>query len=239
MELRNPGMSLWVFVALAETFHARDPIGLARAVQWSSIVAIVLVVLFASRTMSAAEREVLAALGLGAVRLRPRVLARKRLRGVPLVPARRRTPDPRVLGLHVGLGAVALWILGRSAGRAWRRRGEQRRPRLHDSTALAIGAAMWGFGILLTLCGVRIHRHYLLVSFPLEFLWLARMALPPAPCPRDVQRQGRAALAALVVLELALSASFLGYLHVNGGAPRGDYGIAYGAQRPEADPSAP
>lgn len=75
-------------------------------------------------------------------------------------------------------------------------------------------------GVVLTLAGIEVHRHYLLVTFPLEFVGLALLVLRFAPRPRTV-------LAGLCVLQLGLSATFLHYIHVNGGAPYGDYGRAY------------
>src|SRR5438132_9569757 len=43
-------------------------------------------------------------------------------------------------------------------------------------TALLIAAAFWGYGFLLTMTGVGLYRHYLLVTFPLEWLALAYLA---------------------------------------------------------------
>lgn len=101
-------------------------------------------------------------------------------------------------------------------------------------------AALWGFGFLLTASGFYIQRHYLVVTFPLEFLWLAHVALAPSGKPARNLRLGRALLLALCFGQLLVSAQFLGYIHVNQGAKNGDYGICYGAtehvsvQRPAA-----
>jgi hypothetical protein len=88
-----------------------------------------------------------------------------------------------------------------------------------DGTALARNAALWGFGGLLTATTVNIRRYYMMASFPLELVWLASVALSG--------RRGRALLALLWVAELAISAGFVGYVHVNDGSPTGDYGYAY------------
>src|SRR5581483_9683983 len=40
-QVKNPGMSVWVFVGLARIFHATNPIELARAVQCMNILALV------------------------------------------------------------------------------------------------------------------------------------------------------------------------------------------------------
>jgi hypothetical protein len=52
---------------------------------------------------------------------------------------------------------------------------ELRTPR--PEVQLAMIAGLWLFGLLLTASSVMIRRYYLMVSFPLEFLWLARVAL--------------------------------------------------------------
>jgi hypothetical protein len=67
------------------------------------------------------------------------------------------------------------------------------------------------------------YRHYLIVLFALPFVSLAVCALL-AP------GRGRRLLTALVVAEAALSVGYLTYIHVRGGAPGGDYGVAYDHQ---------
>jgi hypothetical protein len=94
-----------------------------------------------------------------------------------------------------------------------------------SSLGLVLSASFFGFGLLMTLAGVRVHRHYLLVAFPLEFLWLARLGLY-----QRSMRFGRAALLAMCVMQAAISATFLYYIHVRGGAPNADYGVAYSHQ---------
>lgn len=91
-----------------------------------------------------------------------------------------------------------------------------------SQTALAVGAALWGFGLLLTASGCVVHRHYLLIAFPLAFVWLARTALGV--------RQGRGLLLTLCLTQALLTAGFLYYIHANQGATEGNYGRAYGAQ---------
>lgn len=87
---------------------------------------------------------------------------------------------------------------------------------------LALIAGIWGFGLLLTASSVMIRRYYLMVSFPLEFVWLAELALTSAR-----PRFARTCLATLWGAELFISACFVGYVHVNQGSPTGDYGDAY------------
>ena len=54
---RNPGMSVWVFLALGKIAGADKPTTLARAVQILSIVAIASLVRFAWRCIGEEERE--------------------------------------------------------------------------------------------------------------------------------------------------------------------------------------
>ncbi|HEU0317341.1 MAG TPA: hypothetical protein VFR49_08430 [Solirubrobacteraceae bacterium] len=108
----------------------------------------------------------------------------------------------------------------------WPRRRRPARPlggAASNSGLLARGS-FWGYGLLITASGVLIYRHYMIVTFALPFVAVAAAALL-APV------RGRRLLLALVVAEAALSVSYLTYIHVRGGAPGGDYGVAYDAQR--------
>ena len=72
----------------------------------------------------------------------------------------------------------------------------------------------------MSLLGINILRHYLIMSFPLEWVWLSRMAL------RDL-RLGQRYLMIIWIAQLIISATFLIYIHLNHGAPLADYGTAY------------
>src|SRR5262249_9696256 len=115
-------------------------------------------------------------------------------------------PTYLVAAAHVFLVTAAAGLLMTAAWRLW-----QARPRwgewfvgLSSPTAFTQSAAFWGVGLLLTGSLLPIHHHYLAVTFPLAFLWLARLALP---VPR-----GRAVLLGLCAVQLFVSASFLGYV---------------------------
>jgi hypothetical protein len=131
--------------------------------------------------------------------------------------------------LAIGIGVL---IYGRAARAAWRERRSWRvcwtgRP---SQTELALGAALWGFGLLLTATGCLMQRYYLLVTFPLQFVWLAWLALTP-PGDRPQCRKGaRVLLLSMCVAQFLVSVGFLDYIHVNGGAVDGYYGTAYSAQ---------
>ena len=93
---------------------------------------------------------------------------------------------------------------------------------IRDSTetGFILKSVMLASGLLMTLSCVEIRRHYLLMSFPLEWVWLARMGL----C--DL-RWGKRYLTVIWIGQLLITIAFLGYIHANHGAPNADYGIAY------------
>lgn len=91
-------------------------------------------------------------------------------------------------------------------------------------TGALLGAALIPYGVLLTLTPLTMHRHCLIAVFPLPFVWVAWLSLAGDP------RRSRRWLAALVVTQLTLSAGLLHYIHVNGGAPQGDFGLTWSAQ---------
>lgn len=76
-------------------------------------------------------------------------------------------------------------------------------------------------GILMTLTGVRIHRHYLIVLTPLIGVGLARLSLDLFP------RKAWGLLAAYAVLQILLSVETLRFLDKNRGAPDADFGVPY------------
>ena len=92
---------------------------------------------------------------------------------------------------------------------------------------LAIRAGLWGFGILLTASLVNIRRYYLMVSFPLEFVWLTSLAFAGSATTTRIARSVTLALGALWGAQLVMSACFVSYVHVHEGATQGDYGDAY------------
>jgi hypothetical protein len=125
----------------------------------------------------------------------------------------------------VAMGAA---ILAFAVGALWRGRRSTLgamlgRLRRIDETAFACGAAFVGFGVLLNFTVVAIYHHYTVVTFPLEWVGLSYLALAYAPFPRRL-------LGILWFAQLALSVTFLCYIHEHGGAIHGDYGRAYRAQ---------
>jgi hypothetical protein len=126
---------------------------------------------------------------------------------------------------HAVIVAAALVLLVRAAASLCRNRGGLIACWVGRAspTAFTQSAALWGFGLLLTLSCCSIHRHYMIVLFPLEGLWVARLALSPAP-------QERRFLVALWVAQLLISANFLAYVHTKQhiGA---EYGTTYQAQQ--------
>ncbi len=93
-----------------------------------------------------------------------------------------------------------------------------------SETAFLESAGLWGAGLLLTLPAAPIYTHYLLVMYPLPWLWIARLGTAAG-------RKGRAGLAVIWGAQLLISISFLLYIHAHHGAVYGDYGISYGYQQ--------
>lgn len=111
------------------------------------------------------------------------------------------------------------WLRKNRRSLSWTKVRAQALPE-SDPTGLLISSSLIGFGGLMTLIGLRIRRYYMMVSFPLEGVWMARWFLT-----RPVI--GRRILMIIWSLELLISASFLIYVHWNGGSPAGDYGPSF------------
>jgi hypothetical protein len=142
-------------------------------------------------------------------------------------------PTYLVGALHALVTGALIVLLTYTGVRLWR---ERRKSLSHligrtSDSAFTVAAILWGFGILLALSCMPTYRHYMVVLFPLEFLWLARLALAPASSKNDAPpagcRPGRALLVGLFVAECLLTVSFLAYIHVHEGSRSGDYGVVY------------
>jgi hypothetical protein len=127
--------------------------------------------------------------------------------------------------VHLALYTAVLVIFAVAARALWAERADWKSLWIGraSETAFTQSAALWGFGILLTLAMMGVSRHYLIVAFPLNLLWLARLALI-----RPVS--GRRALLVVGATQLVIALAFLSYVHTYGGASDGDYGMSYSRQ---------
>lgn len=136
-------------------------------------------------------------------------------------------PTWLVLLLHILAGGLGVGILVRSL-RSWyvkRRLGRPAQPVLESPTAFTQNAALWGYGLLITLTTFPVHRHYMIILFPLPFLWLARLSLGSGARPF----LSRSLLTALVIVQALLSFQFLSYIHYKQHI-NGDFGLTYASQ---------
>jgi len=97
-----------------------------------------------------------------------------------------------------------------------------------SNTTLALASSFFWFGFIFTVSPFFAHRHYLLVAFPFQGLWLARLALWNSD--QQNVRTGRILLGIMCLALFGISLLFMIYIHANGGAPTGDFGVAYSSQ---------
>ncbi len=133
-------------------------------------------------------------------------------------------PTYLVGALHVVLLLSLLYVIGLLIRRLVTIRGRWLHAfaGLGSESSLIIAAYLWGCGILMTAAGIVIQRHYLLIAFPLTSIWLGRLLADDRP-------RGAKIFGVIWSAQLLVSAFFLYYIHVNGGAPNGDYGVSYSA----------
>jgi hypothetical protein len=138
-----------------------------------------------------------------------------------------------VLLLHLALLTTAVLLLARGVYHLWRERGRWRALVIgRDSpTAFTQNAALIGCGLVFTISLLPIHRHYVEATFPLMFVWLARLALGRAGQSAAALTAGRVCLLGVCVAQGLLSLCFLSYVHSNQRWIKGDYGIPYSVLR--------
>lgn len=100
-----------------------------------------------------------------------------------------------------------------------------------SSSRLLVYAGLFGYGVIFTLSAQRFYRHYLIVTFPLMYVWAAFLILRGRELSQRSVRIRRTALAFLCFLQLATTGLFLSYIHEKGGAPKGDYQYTYRVQK--------
>lgn len=131
--------------------------------------------------------------------------------------------------LHAAAIASAVWLLVRIFRQRSTLFGAAALAQLRNPTVMVQDFALWGYGVLLTLSLVSIHCHYMIIAYPMQFLWVARMALGARPDRSPRAMTGRALLALMCAVQLAISISFLAYVHAKQRID-GDYGTVYRAQ---------
>ncbi|MGZ3699607.1 MAG: hypothetical protein ACXWP5_15785, partial [Bdellovibrionota bacterium] len=127
---------------------------------------------------------------------------------------------------HAGLLASGLAILGRAAyGLLLRPRGAIKFLTARATSSEILILASWiVLNVVLFVFAIQVRRYHLASVFPSQLLFLAWLARP------ERSRLGRALLGTVLACELVVSMGFIHYVHVNGGAPEGRYGISYRAQ---------
>jgi hypothetical protein len=134
--------------------------------------------------------------------------------------------EPRIAGVptygmaiaHLVLAVAALTTLG-----AWVKstgyRQQVRSVLGYELLRFYLASGAIGMGLFLTGIGQRVPVYYLTMLFPWPYLWVVVMS-----------RSKPNWLSAIVALQLAISITFLGFIHQQGGIADGKYGRAYHLQ---------
>jgi len=97
------------------------------------------------------------------------------------------------------------------------------------TTGLALNAAFWGYGILLTAIPRRVVLHYLIVAFSLPALSLVKLTQIGSDASDRSIANARRLLAVLVLAQALLAVTFFAYIHETQFI-KVDYGVVYRAQ---------
>jgi hypothetical protein len=132
-------------------------------------------------------------------------------------------PTYFVAVLQAVLATTMIAIVGRWLWRVARERGWNIN---RGPSAFTLAAVVGGYGLLLTITGLPVYRHYMIITFPLMFVWVAQCAFAewrPA--------KARAWLGTTCVAQALISVLFLAYIHAQEAPIRGDYGAPLRLQR--------
>jgi hypothetical protein len=129
---------------------------------------------------------------------------------------------------NVALVLVAAVILLGGAVRTWRNWGRVNK-RFYGGdirTPAAVCAVWFGFGLVFTLSFLPIHRHYMILTFPMMYVCAAAVALSDNRPISSGWTRGQVLLLTCCLLQCAVTACFLDAERTI----RGDYGTPYSAQ---------
>jgi hypothetical protein len=139
------------------------------------------------------------------------------------------TPPYLVVAVHVFLivtSALALKTIVRYIKTVYQMIRNRFRPaeffRTLSTTRFYFLSLLLGLGVFMTLSCVLIHPHYLICAFPFQYIFAAK-----------IFENRRILFRWIVIAQLAVTFSFLVYIHKTDGAPNGDYGVRYNVQIPD------
>jgi hypothetical protein len=137
-----------------------------------------------------------------------------------------------IAAAHVALALVAGAAVLGGMVRAWRNRRAlvERFYGADKQTPAAVNAVWFGFGLVFTLSFLPIHRHYMILTFPMMYVCAAAAALSDRHLLVGRWSRGEVLLATSWVLQLIVSVGFLAYIHDAGRMIHGDYGTPLAAQ---------
>ncbi len=139
------------------------------------------------------------------------------------------SPTYLVGAAHLVLAVLGAYLLVCGSTWLWKNRGEWKALLIGrgSETLFAQNATLLGYGLIITLATVNVRRYYMIITFPFEFLFLARLA---ASSSLLGWLDGRKLLVSAVAAQALTASAFLLYIHQNDGAPLGDYGTVFRKQ---------
>ena len=88
-----------------------------------------------------------------------------------------------------------------------------------NTTDFYLLSILLGLGICMSLSGLTIHPHYLIVAFPFSYIFIAKLVY-----------KRKKLMLSIIIAQLIITISFLVFIHINEGAPDGDYCKTYKSQ---------
>jgi hypothetical protein len=133
---------------------------------------------------------------------------------------------------EIVLIAIATAFIGRAAMKVWRERNSwwtwlSEVSGAPSESRFLVRALIVAYGFMLSLPDIILSRHYLLITFPLAYVWFAALGVKGEGRWRGLSEK---LLLATLVLNLFVNVQLFGFLRENGGATGGDFGVSWRAQ---------
>ncbi len=126
--------------------------------------------------------------------------------------------------VYVGIVGIFVFFLGQILHRLWQEKKNWKTKLLsNEPLPFLLNAVVVAYGVFMWLPNMNLYRHYLLITFPLGYLWFSWQVLHSNLRYRELNKF---LLMLCLLFNVFLCFQLFTFLQSNGGAPNGDFGVS-------------